>query len=360
MRTDESAAPGARGQARQGLPPRRGNRALLAAGLGAAVAAVGCLGLLQTASGAPAATTAAPAAEAHSMAQAEPAAAKAADHTVKITGMKFATPKLTVKVGETVKWVNEDTAPHTVTTTSGPAKLDSGTLQKGDSWSYTFTKAGTYEYYCAVHPDMKASITVVADNSGGTGGGSGSGGSSSGGSGSGGSDSGGSGSGGASGGTSGGSSGGSGGGSTGGSSSGGGTGGGHSGGSTGGDGGDSGGDEQCHSVQQVLMPILQHINSAHLEESPGQQVQDALKLDSYLKMHTVWVESILTPAVNGGGATLDDTLTVLLQHINSAHLEESLGQQITDILNPDQYVKTHTVWAEHLLAPTQKYLTTSC
>lgn len=360
MRTDESAAPGARRQARQGLPPRRGNRALLAAGLGAAVAAVGCLGLLQTASGAPAATTAAPAAEAHSMAQAEPAAAKSADHTVKITGMKFATPKLTVKVGETVKWVNEDTAPHTVTTTSGPAKLDSGTLQKGDSWSYTFTKAGTYEYYCAVHPDMKASITVVADNSGGTGGGSGSGGSSSGGvrigrlglgrvrlgrrfRG-----------------TSGGSSGGSGGGSTGGSSSGGGTGGGHSGGSTGGDGGDSGGDEQCHSVQQVLMPILQHINSAHLEESPGQQVQDALKLDSYLKMHTVWVESILTPAVNGGGATLDDTLTVLLQHINSAHLEESLGQQVTDILNPDQYVKTHTVWAEHLLAPTQKYLTTSC
>jgi amicyanin len=356
MRTDESTAPGARRQARQGLPLRRGNRALLVAGLGAAVAAVGCLGLLQTASGAPAATTAAPAAEAHSMAQAKPAAAKAADHTVKITGMKFATPKLTVKVGETVKWVNEDTAPHTVTTTSGPAKLDSGTLQKGDSWSYTFTKAGTYEYYCAVHPDMKASITVVADNSGGTGGGSGSGGgSSSGGSGSGGSDSGGSGSGGASGGSSGGNSGGSGG-----SSSGGGTGGGHSGGSTGGDGGDSGGDEQCHSVQQVLLPILQHINSAHLEESPGQQVQDALKLDSYLKMHTVWVESILTPAVNGGGATLDDTLTVLLQHINSAHLEESPGQQVTDILNPDQYVKTHTVWAEHLLTPTQKYLTTSC
>ncbi|MFE4723035.1 cupredoxin family copper-binding protein, partial [Streptomyces sp. NPDC056728] len=281
MRTDESAAPGARRQARQGLPLRRGNRALLAAGLGAAVAAVGCLGLLQAASGAPAATTAAPAA--HSMAQAKPAAATAADHTVKITGMKFATPKLTVKVGETVKWVNEDTAPHTVTTTSGPAKLDSGTLQKGDSWSYTFTKAGTYEYYCAVHPDMKASITVVADNSGGTGGGSGSGGSSSGGSGTGGSDSGGSGSGGASGGTSGGNSGGSGG-----NSSGGGTGGGHSGGSTGGgDGGGSGGDEQCHSVQQVLLPILQHINSAHLEESPGQQVQDALKLDSYLKMHTV-------------------------------------------------------------------------
>lgn len=110
----------------------------------------------------------------------------------------------------------------------------------------------------------------------------------------------------------------------------------------------------------MLLPILQHINKAHLEQSPGQQVQDALQLDSYIKMHTVWLESILTPAVNGAGSVSDDTLSVLLQHINSAHLEEPLGQQITDILNPDAYVKMHTVWAEHLLAPTENYVTNSC
>ncbi|EST29676.1 cupredoxin domain-containing protein [Streptomyces roseochromogenus] len=348
MRTDDTTAP----------PPRHphsrvGNRVLLATGVSAGLAAVACLGLLQASSGAAVTAAAAPAAEAHSMTQARPAAAqaKAADHTIEIKDYKFAQPTLTVKVGETVKWVNEDTAPHTVTTTSGPAKFDSGTLNKGDSWSYTFTKTGTYKYYCAVHPDMTASITVVAADGGGSGGGTGgstggSGGGSTGGSGSGGS--------------TGGSAGGSTGGSTGGSGSGGSTGG-HSGGSTGGSGsGGTSGGEQCHSVQQVLLPILQHIDKAHLEESPGQQVQDALKLDSYLKMHTAWLESVLTPAVDGGGAVADDTLTVILQHVNSAHLEEPLGQQIADILNPDQYVKTHTVWAEHLLAPTEDYLTNSC
>ncbi|MFI1393375.1 plastocyanin/azurin family copper-binding protein [Streptomyces sp. NPDC020681] len=348
MHPDNTAAPGARLEPRS----RRGNRALLAGGLGASLAAVACLGLLQAASGAPGPTMAAPAAQAHPE-QAHPAAAqpKAADYTIEITGMAYKQPTLTVKVGQTVTWINKDSAPHTVTTTSGPAKFDSGTLQQGDSWSYTFTEAGTYEYYCAVHPDMKASITVVPDDSGSTGGGSASGGSASGGSSSGGSASGGS-----SGGTSGGHSGGTSGGHGGGDSSGGTSGGSSSGGTTGG----GGGDEQCQSVQQVLMPILQHLNKAHLEQSPGQQVQDALKLDSYIKMHTVWIESILTPAVNGSGAIADDTLSVLLQHVKSAHLEASPGQQVQDILNPDQYVKTHTVWAEHLLAPTEKYLTNSC
>ncbi|GAA4294216.1 hypothetical protein GCM10023086_06070 [Streptomyces venetus] len=360
MHTDDTTAP---------APPQRhrrsqvGNRVLLATGAGAGLAAAACFGLLQASSGVAAPQTAKPAAEAHSMAgEAQPAAAdtKAADHTIEIKDFKFAQPKLTVKVGQTVKWVNEDTAPHTVTTTSGPAKFDSGTLNKGDSWSYTFTKPGTYEYYCAVHPDMTASVTVVADDSGGSTGGSGGG--STGGS-----------TGGHTGGSTGGSTGGGTGGSTGGGtggSTGGGTGGstgGGTGGSTGGGsssggtgGGDDGDDKQCASVQQVLLPILQHLNKAHLEESPGQQVQDALKLDSYIKMHTVWVESILTPAVNGGGGVADDTLGVLLQHVNKAHLEESPGQQVADILNPDAYVKMHTVWAEHMLAPTTDYLTDSC
>ncbi|NUQ96442.1 MAG: copper-binding protein, partial [Streptomyces sp.] len=66
------------------------------------------------------------------------------------------------------------------------------------------------------------------------------------------------------------------------------------------------------------------------------------------------------PAVNGTGSVADDTLGVLLQHINKAHLEESPGQQLADILNPDAYVKMHTVWAEHLLAPTENYVTNSC
>ncbi|WP_244204640.1 hypothetical protein [Streptomyces africanus] len=110
----------------------------------------------------------------------------------------------------------------------------------------------------------------------------------------------------------------------------------------------------------MLLPILQHLYVAHLERSPGEQVQDALALDKYIKMHTVWVESILKPAVAGGGTVLDDTLSTLLNHVNKAHLEESLGQQVTDLLNPDSYVKMHTVWAGQMLTPTTDFLTDNC
>ncbi|MCT9140945.1 cupredoxin domain-containing protein [Streptomyces violarus] len=316
--------------------PPAGNRGLLVAGLGAALAAVLSLGLLSAVSGStPAgseqATGAAQAPVA--AAEAQPAAAKA-DHQVDIMGNKFGDGKqLVVEVGQTVQWTNHDSVPHTVTTTKAPVKFDSGTLEQGDSWSYTFKKAGTYEYYCAVHPDMVASVKVV-EGSGGGGGGStpaptptptptappttgptptppsspaptptptgGTG------------------------------------------------------------GGGSGDDKQCTSVQNVLLPILQHLYVAHLERSPGEQVQDALALDSYIKMHTVWVESILKPAVEGGGTVLDDTLSVLLNHVNKAHLEESLGQQVTDLLNPDSYVKMHTVWAGQMLTPTTDFLTNNC
>ncbi|MGP3921983.1 cupredoxin domain-containing protein [Streptomyces sp. 8N616] len=349
---DTTDTPGAEPERRPRPPSRSGNRVLLIGGLGAAFSAVLCLALLESATSGAAAGAPAPAAGQ----QAQPAAQQGeqADYTVDLKGNAYIPAKLTVKVGDTVLWTNYDDVPHTVTTTKGPEKFDSGTLDKGESFSYTFTEPGTYEYYCSVHPDMTASVTVVENDGSGSGGSTG--GSTSGGS---------------TGGTSGGSSGGhSGGHSTGGStggtggSSGGGTssGGSTGGSSSGGTGGSGGGDDdaQCSSVKQVLLPILQHINTAHLERSPGEQVQDALALDQYIKTHTVWVESILNPAVEGGGATADKTLTVLLQHIKTAHLEESPGQQVKDLLNADDYVKLHTVWAEHMLQPTEDYLLDNC
>ncbi|WP_405519891.1 plastocyanin/azurin family copper-binding protein [Streptomyces canus] len=324
---------------------RSGGRSLLFVGLGAALAAVLSLGLLNAASGSTSSsqqTAGAAQAPAAAAAEVQPAAAAKADYQVDIMSYKFGDGKqLVVEAGQTVQWTNHDSAPHTVTTTKAPVAFDSGTLKQGQSWSYTFTKVGTYEYYCAVHPDMVSSVKVVAASGGGgggttptptptatptgmptatptatptstppagtptaaptatptSGGGSGSG---------------------------------------------------------------SGSGEQCASINNELLPILQHLYAAHLSESPGQQVQDALALDSYLKMHTVWIESILKPAVSDGGSVADDTLTVLLQHIYSAHLEESLGQQVTDLLDVDGYVKMHTVWAGHMLQPTTDFLTASC
>src|ERR1700742_738162 len=68
---------------------------------------------------------------------------------------------MTVPLGTTVPWINEDEAPHTVTTTKAPVAFDSGSFDKGKSFSYTFTKPGAYGYYCAAHPDMQASVVVT-------------------------------------------------------------------------------------------------------------------------------------------------------------------------------------------------------
>jgi plastocyanin len=78
---------------------------------------------------------------------------------VEIKGNAYAPPSLTVPLGSTVTWTNADEAPHTVTSASG-SELKSPTLQKGGTFSHMFHSAGTFAYYCAVHPDMKGTVTV--------------------------------------------------------------------------------------------------------------------------------------------------------------------------------------------------------
>jgi plastocyanin len=66
---------------------------------------------------------------------------------------------LTVKVGTTVTWTNNDPGQmHTVTEVNGG--FDSGFINTGDSWSYTFEEAGEFEYYCMPHPWMRAKLIV--------------------------------------------------------------------------------------------------------------------------------------------------------------------------------------------------------
>jgi hypothetical protein len=68
----------------------------------------------------------------------------------------------TIHVGDTVTWTNNDQPPHDVTTTSAPVALHSALLMTGQSWSYTFTVPGTYNYICSVHPYMHATLVVQA------------------------------------------------------------------------------------------------------------------------------------------------------------------------------------------------------
>ena len=73
----------------------------------------------------------------------------------------YSPPTITVILGvnSTVTWVNNDVAPHTVTATGG--SFNSGNLDSGQSWSFTFTTPGTYTYYCSYHPWMKGTVVVV-------------------------------------------------------------------------------------------------------------------------------------------------------------------------------------------------------
>ena len=84
--------------------------------------------------------------------------ANAADAQVKIANFTFEPPVLTLKVGTTVTWVNDDDIPHLVSEKDG--KFRSSALDTGDKFSQTFSAAGTVEYFCAIHPHMTGKIVV--------------------------------------------------------------------------------------------------------------------------------------------------------------------------------------------------------
>jgi amicyanin len=224
---------------------------------------------------------------------------------VAIKNYAFAPASVSVAVGTTVTWTNDDTAPHTVTVSSGPVTFSSPTLQKGDTYSFTFTTPGTYSYYCAVHPSMVAKVIVTGSTTTSTptatpttttttampsstpttsmsmpmp----------------------------------------------------------------------SGGSSDC-AVSSGLQTLLTHINSAHLSESPAQQVSDILNLDSYIGNHLVLVEHILSPLTDGGlTSALSNLMSTFLTHVNTAHLDESPAQQASDILNVNTYVGNHLALVQHM------------
>ena len=81
-------------------------------------------------------------------------------HEVTIDNYTFSPNLLTVPVGTTVTWVNHDDTPHTVVSDDNPRTFRSGGLDTDDKFSFTFTKPGTYKYFCAVHPHMTGMVIV--------------------------------------------------------------------------------------------------------------------------------------------------------------------------------------------------------
>ncbi len=77
---------------------------------------------------------------------------------VKIDNFSFGPDTLTVPVGATVTWTNRDDIPHTVVSTDGVFK--SKVLDTDEKFSFTFSKAGTYPYFCSIHPKMTGKVIV--------------------------------------------------------------------------------------------------------------------------------------------------------------------------------------------------------
>jgi len=83
---------------------------------------------------------------------------RAATAGVKIDNFSFEPQTLTVTVGTTVTWTNRDDIPHTSVSTEGVFK--SKVMDTDETFSYRFTKAGTYPYYCTIHPKMTGKVVV--------------------------------------------------------------------------------------------------------------------------------------------------------------------------------------------------------
>jgi plastocyanin len=85
---------------------------------------------------------------------------KASTMEVKIDNFSFGPATLNVPVGTVVTWTNHDDIPHTVVSTDDSKTFKSKVLDTDEKFSFTFNKAGTYPYFCSIHPKMTGTVVV--------------------------------------------------------------------------------------------------------------------------------------------------------------------------------------------------------
>ena len=78
---------------------------------------------------------------------------------VEIVEFAYEPDPVTIEAGGKVTWINRDSAPHTATADDG--SFDTGTLEEGKLGSESFKDAGSYPYFCEIHPDMRGTVEVV-------------------------------------------------------------------------------------------------------------------------------------------------------------------------------------------------------
>jgi plastocyanin len=96
----------------------------------------------------------------HAAVTAAPASPVTAAPAVHISNFTFGPAMLKVRVGQTVTWTNDDDIPHTVVAIDHSFK--SKVLDTGEHFTFTFTKAGTFGYFCSLHPHMTGKVMVTA------------------------------------------------------------------------------------------------------------------------------------------------------------------------------------------------------
>lgn len=84
-----------------------------------------------------------------------------ATNSVEINNFAFSPATITVKVGTKVTWTNKDSVGHNVVETDGADGPKSDTLAKGESYSFTYTKTGSFAYECSIHPSMQGKVVVT-------------------------------------------------------------------------------------------------------------------------------------------------------------------------------------------------------
>ncbi|MBI3459044.1 cupredoxin domain-containing protein [Candidatus Azambacteria bacterium] len=85
---------------------------------------------------------------------------KSSTTNVNIENFSFVPEEINIKKGETVVWTEKDDAPHTVTASNKEDFSGSGTLLKGDTYSFTFNKVGSFTYRCKFHSNMIVVVNV--------------------------------------------------------------------------------------------------------------------------------------------------------------------------------------------------------
>jgi plastocyanin len=127
----------------------------------AAVIGIAACGTTTATTTPPPATSSTPAMPAMSMpaTTSTTASAPVATNAVAIKGFAFSPANITVKAGTTVTWTNQDQDAHTVTATGGA--FGSQALNTGAHYTFTFTKPGSYDYLCTIHPFMTATVVVT-------------------------------------------------------------------------------------------------------------------------------------------------------------------------------------------------------